>query len=96
MKYHLCDNVILEQICGTHLLIACGEALIRLEYVRVLNEVGADVLEGIRENRETEEIILMLSREYDVPEEEIRPGIIKFLTELEEKGYLLREKGDVL
>lgn len=93
MKYHLCSGVSLEHVCGIHLLIASGQALSRLEYVRVINDVGADILEKILKKEETEDIIYQLSQEYEMNKKDIRNGIFRFLKDLEEKGYLIPDEG---
>lgn len=89
LKYQLCQNVTLEQVCGTNLLIAYGEALQRFDYVRVLNEVGADILAMVEKGNDAEEIIQDISKLYEMDAEDIRPGILRFLDEMETIGYLL-------
>lgn len=94
MKYKLCGNVAIEEICGNYLLIACGEAKYEFEYVRVLNEVGARILIMAQEMESSDEIVQELANEYEMPVDEIRPGIFNFLHEMKSKGYLIVIEGD--
>lgn len=94
MKYRLCANVSLEQVCGTHLLIASGDALQRFEYVRVLNDTGGEIMAMVAEGKDTEDAIHEISIQYEMDEEDIRPGIRSFIDEMETIGYLLPMKGE--
>lgn len=94
MKYKLHPDVSVEEICGTYLLIASGDAKSKFDYVRVLNEVGAEILTLLQENKTIEEIVHELVSEYDILSEDIRPGITRFLQEMETKGYLIQVIGD--
>ena len=96
MRFRMAENISLEEICGTYLLIASGEALSRLDYVRVVNEVGAEIITMIMENMDTGMILQRIAQRYEMKEENIRPGICRFIDELTEKGYLILEKGEQL
>lgn len=95
MKYRLYQDVTLEQICGRNLLIACGNARKRFDYVRELNDTGADVLKIINEGKNIEDIIGEISRQYEVDDKDIRTGILRFLNELESIGYVLPVTGGI-
>lgn len=94
MRYRLHPNVSLEKICGSYLLVASGEAGSRFNYVTVLNDVGAEILllAQVRQNKES--IIRQLADEYEMRVEDIQPGIIRFLEELQSTGYLIPVIGD--
>lgn len=94
MKYRLYQDITLEQICGRNLLIACGSARQRFDYVRELNDTGADVLRIIKEGKDIEDVICEISKQYEVEEQDIRPGILRFLNEMESIGYLLEVTGE--
>lgn len=89
MRYSLHPNVSIEEICGTYLLIASGDACKKFEYVRTLNEVGGKILSMVQEGRDTEEIVTLVANEYDKKAEEITYGIYRFLLDMESRGYLL-------
>lgn len=91
MKYSLYPNVSIEEICGTYLLVASGNAREKFKYVRTLNEVGGEILSMVQESKDTTEIVQLLAAEYDKKEEEIQVGIIRFLKDMESVGYLIPE-----
>lgn len=91
MKYNLYPNVSIEEICGTYLLVASGNAREKFKYVRTLNEVGGEILSMVQESKDTTEIIQLLAAEYDKKEEEIQLGIIRFLEDMVSVGYLIPE-----
>lgn len=94
MKYSLYPNVSIEEIRGTYLLVASGNAREKFKYVRTLNEVGGEILSMIQESKDTTEIVQLLAAEYDKKEEEIQFGIIRFLGDMESIGYLIPETAE--
>lgn len=94
MKYRLYPNVSIEQVCGVHLLIASGNAARHFDYVRVLNETGAEILLMAAEGKDTIEVLHEISKQYEVDEEDIYPGVLRFLSEMESAGYLLPMAGE--
>lgn len=84
----------LERVCGTYLLIASGDALQRFEYIRVLNDTGGEIMAMAAEGKDTEDVIHEISIQYEMDEEDIRPGIRSFIDEMETIGYLLPMKGE--
>lgn len=94
MKYRLHENISVEEICGNYLLVASGDAKDKLNYARGLNEVGAEIIRKVQKRKNTDEIIQELADEYEMPEEEIRSGIVRFIKEMESQGYLIKIKGD--
>ena len=94
LKYLLYPSVSLERVCGTYLLIASGDALQRFEYVRVLNDTGGEIMAMAAEGKDTEDVIHEISIQYEMDEEDIRPGIRSFIDEMEAIGYLLPMKGE--
>lgn len=94
MKYSMNPNISLELVCGKHLLIASGDEMRSLDYVRVLNDTGAEVLAMAAEGKDTEDIIHEISIQYEMDERDIRPGILSFIHEMEKVGYLQSIKGE--
>ena len=72
--------------------IYSGEVVIinpDLNRVQLLNTVGSRIWELADGSRSVNEIITILTEEYDVEEEQARQSVTIFLQGLEEKGLIL-------
>ena len=93
MSYRLESGVVLEKVAGHDLLITYGEpGRDRMPYVLKVNETGAFFWRLLEKGESPEEMVRLAAAEYDAPEDRIRQSVRQFIEELEEYGYLTRER----
>lgn len=88
MTHNIQPGVILVKVCGEHLLVATREARGKCPYVKQLNATGAYFWTLLAQNMTLGEMTQAAAQRYGAPPERIRPGLEKFLADLEKSGYL--------
>ena len=92
MIYYIIEpSVIYKSICDEHLLIGTGEKYANELSTRQLNSTGVFFWSLLEKQMELEEMIEAASKQYNVEKERIRPGLIRFLEELVDCGFLKME-----
>lgn len=85
-------GIVFSAVCGEQLLIATRRARGKCPYVKQLNATGAYFWSLLEQGLELEDMIQTAARRYQVEPERIRPGLVRFMEELAEHGYLLLEE----
>ena len=85
------DQFILRTIAGDHLLIPVGETAISVKGMIVLSESGALIYEKLKDGCSKEELISMLTTEYEVSEEEALRDTDAFLNQMRQLNMLVEE-----
>ena len=88
-NYHLRKGIVLVELCGEFLLVATQEARKYCKYYYPINETAAYYWKLMEQEPDLDKVIATASAEYEVSEEEIRPGFVAFLDSLEKEGYLI-------
>ena len=89
--YRVHPQVALETVAGRHFLIAYGEAMEKLPYLREINETGAYYWKMAEAGCGTDDMLTAAAEIYDAPPEILRRGLQGFLRELTENGYLFED-----
>lgn len=90
-QYKIQPGIVLVQVCGEQMLVATRAARGKCPYVKQLNATGAYFWTLLEQRLETEEMVQTASVHYQVEPERIRPGLLQFLENLRQNGYLLAE-----
>ena len=85
------DQFILRTIAGEHLLIPVGEAAISVKGMIALSESGALIYEKLRDGCSKEELITVLTSEYEVSEEEVLRDVEAFLDQMRQLNMLVED-----
>lgn len=85
------DQFILRTIAGDHLLIPVGETAISVKGMIVLSESGALIYEKLKDGCSKEELISMLTTEYEVSEEEALRDTDAFLNQMRQLNMLVED-----
>ena len=81
------EGFILRKVAGSFMVVPIGENAAKIGGLMSLNETAADIWKLIeKEDRSEEEIVQLLSNEYDAPIEEIREAVQRFSAELQSRG----------
>lgn len=91
MKYHIRPGIFLENVCGTDLLVATMEARKFCPTVKRINAGGAYYWGLLEEGCEVDAMAKRASEDFGVSEEEVRPGLLTFLSKLKEQNYILED-----
>lgn len=85
------DQFILRTIAGDHLLIPVGETAISVKGMIVLSESGALIYEKLKDGCSKEDLISMLTTEYEVSEEEALRDTDAFLNQMRQLNMLVED-----
>lgn len=80
----------LRKAAGKYWLLDMEQTLDAYKQPIPFNEVGARIWELLAENHSIEEIVEILSKEYEATKAEIQPDVEDFLDQLKQKGILTR------
>ncbi len=92
MRYRIHSGVVLETVCGEHLLLATRASCADCPYVQQLNDTAAFFWRQLEKTPETEQLARAAAEKYSLSEAEILPGLQRFLDSMEELGYIRREE----
>lgn len=85
------DQFILRTIAGDHLLIPVGETAISVKGMIALSESGALIYEKLKDGCSKEDLITMLTTEYEVSEEEALRDTNAFLNQMRQLNMLVED-----
>ena len=81
------EGFMLRKVSGSFMVLPIGENAAKIGGLMSLNETAADIWKLIeKEDRSEEEIVQLLSNEYDAPIEEIREAVERISGELQSGG----------
>ena len=83
------EDYIVRKIAGEVILIPSGGAAARLNGMVSLNELAAFLWEQLKEPRDLEELIRLVTGEYEVSREEAEKDIREFIARLKEEGMVI-------
>ena len=94
MQYTIQDGLVLETVCGVSLLVATMEARHVCPYLTQLNEASAFVWSLLLEEKDTEEMLDIVTREYGTDRTEASETLHGLLDELEKQHYINRKESE--
>lgn len=79
---------VMRRLADDYVLIPCGETAEYVNQVMTLSETAAFIYERAESAGTSEKLTRLLSREYQVDEEDVREDVDEILKKLEEAGIL--------
>lgn len=79
---------VMRRLADDYVLIPCGETAEYVNQVMTLSETAAFIYERAESAGTPEKLTRLLSREYQVDEEDVREDVDEVLKKLEEAGIL--------
>lgn len=83
------ENYILKTVAGMPVVVPVGEAVNNIRGMITLNGPAEIIWKALEENKEYDEIVVLIKREYDASEEIIKADLDAFLEKL--KNYKILE-----
>lgn len=83
------EGYILRRIADEYVLLPCGKRAEEVNEVVTLSETAAFIYEHAEEITEVEEMIRLVSKEYQVEEKIVREDVKEVVRYMKQKGYLL-------
>lgn len=88
MKYNILGGVALASVCDENMLVATQKATEKVPAIKKVNETGAFVWRMLEQRKSLEEMAAEAAVKYEIPPEESRAGILDFIKELKNMGYI--------
>lgn len=85
-------NVIHRNVAGEDMLVPVGETAISLNGLFVLTPTGAEMWDYLAEDKTLDELVELMSEDYDVPEETLREDAETLIGKLKDLGLVLDEE----
>lgn len=79
---------ILREIAGDYVIVPVGEAAVQFNGMISVNETGATIWKCLQEETDTDQIVQVLTEEYDVDDETARKDVEEFTSMLRKNGIL--------
>lgn len=92
LRYEVHPKVVCETVAGRHLLIAYGDALGELPYLREINESGAFYWNLAAGGNDMDEMLEQALTIYDAPRGLLERGMEVFFKVLQDEGYVTERK----
>ncbi len=89
-KFKVRKGIVLETVCDENILVAAGEARHFCPYIQPLNESAAYLWRLLEKGMTLDQIVDRATIDYELPVEEILPGLQDFMETLFQKGYLYK------
>lgn len=83
------ENYILKTVAGMPVVVPVGEAVNNIRGMITLNGPAEIIWKALEENKEYDEIVVLIKREYDASEEIVKADLDAFLEKL--KNYKILE-----
>ncbi len=82
------ENVVARQIAGQFLLIPLHQTGVDVQKVYLLNETSAAVWAHLSQPRPLDELVALLSQEYEGPGDAITADVAELLDDLVSRGFV--------
>lgn len=85
------DGFVLREVAGQYVVIATGEASKDFHGMIKLNVTGKEIWQGLLDGLDKEAIVKRLQEKFQVESETVAIDVQEFLSEMQEKGFLINE-----
>lgn len=87
--YKQIDDVVARVIAGEKLIVPVRGNLADMQNIFTVDEVGSFIWDSINGKRTMEDIVALISDEFDVPESEAAADLGEFLESLKKSGLIV-------
>lgn len=86
------NEFVLREIAGEYLLVPVGSAVSGFHGLITLNETGNLLFSALYQESTADDLISLLTAEYDVDEQTARADVLEFLQQLRDVGALMENE----
>ena len=82
------EGFVIRTICNDTVAIFAGESTVNLQQALILNDSAEFIFRSLLKETTENEIVLNLTKKYDIAEDVAKKDLKSFIALLSEKGYL--------
>ncbi len=82
------ENYVLKTVAGTPVVVPVGDAVKNIKGMITLNGAAELIWKALEQDKSFEEILAVLCKEYDAPEDVLKADLSAFLEKLEKYNIL--------
>ena len=82
------EGFVIRTICNDTVAIFAGESTVNLQQALILNDSAEFIFRSLLKETTENEIVLNLTKKYDIAEDAAKKDLKSFIALLSEKGYL--------
>jgi len=80
------NNFMLKKVAGEYMIIPTGNNNVNFSKIFNINETGAFIFEKLKDGKNKEEILELMSKEYNASKDILKNDIEEFIDELKKRG----------
>ena len=89
MRYRMREGLVIESVCGKPLLAATQKVRKHCPYLTELNESSLYVLEMVKKEMDTDEMVQSITENYEISEEKAWTSLKSCLDQLLSSGFII-------
>lgn len=93
-KVTVVPDVVLETICGEHILVGLRQAGPKLAYARAINDTAAFFFEHLSKGEDFDTIVEQTLEVYEASREVVETSLEGFIQKLDGLGYIVHPDSD--
>ena len=80
------NNFMLKKVAGEYMIIPTGNNNVNFSKIFNINETGAFIFEKLKDGKNKEEVLELMSKEYNASKDVLKNDIEEFIDELKKRG----------
>ncbi len=80
------NNFMLKKVAGEYMIIPTGNNNVNFSKIFNINETGAFIFEKLKDGKNKEDILELMSKEYNASKDILKNDIEEFIDELKKRG----------
>ena len=80
------NNFMLKKVAGEYMIIPTGNNNVNFSKIFNINETGAFIFEKLKDGKNKEEVLELMSKEYNASKDVLKNDIDEFIDELKKRG----------
>jgi len=85
------EGFVLRQVAEQYVVIATGEASKDFHGMVKLNQVGADIWQGLIDGKTQDEIVTDIAGKYDADKAKVAADVSMMIDKMEQAGFIINE-----
>ncbi len=86
MIMKISNNFILKSVAGEYMIIPTSNTNVNFSKIFNINETGAFIFSNLKEGKTKEEVLELMTKEYNAPRDVLSYDLDEFIEELKKRG----------